>query len=125
MLSIFAIASFGLPGTANFVGEFLVLVGTSYGGMLKVLLAMGGIVLAAAYMLWMLQRVALGKPSTPAGAMLPDLGAREILTLAPLVIVVFAVGLFPAAITEALELTVNGLVEQATAVAEATGSISD
>ena len=125
LLSIFAIASFGLPGTGNFVGEFLVLVGTSYGGMLKVLLAMGGIVLAAAYMLWMLQRVALGQPSTPAGSMLPDLGAREILTLAPLVVVVFAVGLFPAPLTETLELTVNGLVEQATAVLEAVGTPSD
>ena len=125
MLSIFAIASFGLPGTANFVGEFLVLVGTSYGGMLKVLLAMGGIVLAAAYMLWMLQRVALGKPSSSAGAMLPDLGAREILTLAPLAIVVFSVGLFPAPLTETLELAVSGLVEQAAAALEGVGTASD
>ncbi len=115
LLSVFAIASFGLPGTGNFVGEFLVLVGTSYVSMLKVLLAMGGIVLAAAYMLWMLQRVALGQPRTPGGALLPDLGAREMLTLAPLVIVVFGVGLFPGVLTEVLELTVNGLVEQALA----------
>lgn len=125
LLSVFAIASFGLPGTANFVGEFLVLVGTSYGGMLKVLLAMGGIVLAAAYMLWMLQRVALGRPSSPTGAALPDLGAREILTLAPLVIVVFLVGLYPAAVTEMLDSTVNGLVEQTTVALEAIGSASD
>ena len=125
LLSVFAIASFGLPGTANFVGEFLVLVGTSYGGMLKVLLAMGGIVLAAAYMLWMLQRVALGRPASPTGAALPDLGAREILTLAPLVIVVFLVGLYPAAVTEMLDSTVSGLVEQTTVALEAIGSASD
>ena len=122
LLSIFSIASFGLPGTANFVGEFLVLVGTSYGGMLKVLLAMGGIVLAAGYMLWMLQRVALGQPFTPSVAMLPDLGAREILTLAPLAIVVFVVGLYPRVLAEVLERTVSGLVEQSTAVLGAIGS---
>ena len=124
LLSIFSIASFGLPGTANFVGEFLVLVGTSYGGMLQVLLAMGGIVLAAAYMLWMLQRVALGRPSTPAVAMLPDLGAREILALAPLAIIVFAVGVFPAALSETLDSTVSSLVDLVTAVLEGIGSPS-
>ena len=124
LLSIFSIASFGLPGTANFVGEFLVLVGTSYGGMLKVLLAMGGIVLAAAYMLWMLQRVALGQPTSRAAAMLPDLGPREILILVPLAIVVFAVGLFPGVLTEALDSTVSVLVEQTTAVLETTVSPS-
>ena len=64
-LCLFAVASFGLPGTSNFIGEFLVLVGTSYTSFAKVLLAMGGIVLAAAYMLWMLQRVMLGPAADP------------------------------------------------------------
>ena len=64
-LCLFAVASFGLPGTSNFIGEFLVLVGTSSHSFAKVLLAMGGIVLAAAYMLWMLQRVMLGPAAVP------------------------------------------------------------
>ena len=81
-LCIFSVASFGLPGTSNFIGEFLVLIGTSYTSFPRVLLAMGGIVLAAAYMLWMLQRVALGKASTRAAEVLPDLSAREMATLA-------------------------------------------
>ena len=66
-LCLFSVAAFGLPGAANFIGEFLVLVGTSYRSFVMVLLAMGGIVLAAAYMLWMLQRVTLGAGSNARG----------------------------------------------------------
>ena len=69
-LCLFSVASFGLPGTSNFIGEFLVLVGTSYKSFVMVLLAMGGIVLAAAYMLWMLQRVMLGQAPTRAVSLL-------------------------------------------------------
>lgn len=117
LLSIFAMASFGLPGMGNFTGEFLVLLGTSFGGMLKVLLAMSGIVLAAAYMLWMLQRVALGQ--TPASLeSLPDLNKREVFTLAPLVVGVFVVGLIPGTLTKKLDSTVKGLLERSPATIE-------
>ena len=111
-LSIFSVASFGLPGTANFVGEFLVLVGTSYENMAMVLLSMGGIVLAAAYMLWMLQRVMLGKTSERS-AVLTDLTAREILTLAPLAIIVFVVGVYPGPLMEMMASSVNEIVQLA------------
>ena len=95
-LCLFSVAAFGLPGAANFIGEFLVLVGTSYRSFVMVLLAMGGIVLAAAYMLWMLQRVTLGQAATQAAALLPDLSLRETVTLIPLAILIFWVGLYPA-----------------------------
>ena len=111
-LSIFSVASFGLPGTANFVGEFLVLVGTSYENMAMVLLSMGGIVLAAAYMLWMLQRVMLGKTSEQS-AVLTDLTAREVLTLAPLAIIVFVVGVYPGPLMEMMAGGVNEIVQLA------------
>ena len=111
-LSIFSIASFGLPGASNFIGEFLVLVGTSYMSFPKVVLAMGGIVLAAAYMLWMLQRVVLGQASTRAVALLPDLNARETATLVPLVILVFLVGLYPGPLMEMLDASVTNLLQQ-------------
>ncbi len=121
-LSIFSVAAFGLPGTANFVGEFLVLAGTSYGGMLKVLLAMGGIVLSASYMLWMLQRVALGRVPTRMVESLPDLGPREVLTLAPLVAIVIAAGVYPGPILEVLDVAVAGIVSGAeAALASAAG----
>ena len=111
-LAIFSVASFGLPGTSNFIGEFLVLVGTSYMSFPKVLLAMGGIVLAAAYMLWMLQRVVLGQASTRAVALLPDLHPREIATLVPLVILVFLIGVYPGPLMEMLDASVTNLLEQ-------------
>jgi NADH-quinone oxidoreductase subunit M len=81
-----------------------------------VLLAMGGIVLAAAYMLWMLQRVALGKVSTPVVALLPDLSARETVTLTPLVLMIFGVGLYPSPLMEAMDASVVSLVQRMSGV---------
>ena len=111
-LCVFSVAAFGLPGTANFIGEFLVLFGGSHTSFVRVLLAMGGIVLAAAYMLWMLQRVALGKASTKEAALLPDLDMRETATLVPLAILVFILGLYPGPLMELMDSSVTSLVEQ-------------
>ena len=112
LLAVFSVAAFGLPGTANFIGEFLVLIGASHTSFPRVLLSMGGIVLAAAYMLWMLQRVVLGQASTRASSLLPDLDMREMATLVPLVIMVFFVGVYPAPLMELLDVSVASLVEQ-------------
>jgi NADH-quinone oxidoreductase subunit M len=123
-LSIFSVASFGLPGASNFIGEFLVLIGTSYTSFVRVLLAMSGIVLAAAYMLWMLQRVALGE--TPQKiALLPDLSARETATLVPLVIMIFLVGLYPGPLMEMLDASVLNLLEQTRGVIPAEVAVLD
>jgi len=111
---LFSVASFGLPGTCNFIGEFLVLVGTSYKSFLMVILAMGGIVLAAAYMLWMLQRVVLGEPSTKAAAVLPDLNRRELVTVIPLAILVFVIGVYPGPLMEMMDASVTSLIQQTT-----------
>lgn len=110
LFCIFSVASFGLPGTCNFIGEFLVLVGTSYRSFVMVLLAMGGIVLAAAYMLWMLQRVALGPVATGEGAALPDLTVRELATVVPLAVIVFFIGLYPSPMLSMMNASVLGLV---------------
>jgi NADH-quinone oxidoreductase subunit M len=112
LLCLFSVASFGLPGTANFIGEFLVLVGTSTISFVLVLLAMGGIVLAAAYMLWMLQRVALGQPTNPAILRLPDLSRREMITVLPLAVAVLFVGLYPGFLLEIMDASVTNLVDQ-------------
>ena len=111
LLCLFSVASFGLPGTGSFIGEFLVLLGTSEQNMIMVILAMGGIVLAASYMLWMLQRVALGEPATPAAAGLSDLTAREAVTLVPLAIVTILVGVYPAPLMEIMDCCVAKLVQ--------------
>jgi len=112
LFCLFSVASFGLPGTCNFIGEFLVLIGTSFKSFVMVLLAMSGIVLAAAYMLWMLQRVALGKPNTKAASLLSDLGPREMMTLIPLAVLVFWIGLYPGPLMEMMDASVTSLVQK-------------
>ena len=117
---MFSVAAFALPGTANFVGEFLVLVGTSYANLLMVVLAMGGIVLAASYMLWTFQRLILGSPATPMAASLRDMTPRETATLLPLAMIVFAAGVFPVPLLETMQVTVAHIVDQAAQVARLT-----
>lgn len=122
LLCLFSVASFGLPGTCNFIGEFLVLVGTSSDSFVKVLLAMGGIVLAAAYMLWMLQRVAFGRSRTAFAARLPDLNWRETVTMIPLVVMVFWIGLYPGPFLNVMDASVSHLVQHATGTLGLEGS---
>ncbi len=111
-LSLFSVASFALPGTGNFIGEFLVLTGVSYVSIVMVVLAMGGIVLAAAYMLWTLQRVALGEPNTEAARHLSDINFKETVALVPLAIMVFVIGLYPRPLLNAMDTTVTELVQR-------------
>ena len=111
---LFSVAAFGLPGTCNFIGEFLVLVGTSYVSFVMVLISMGGILLAAAYMLWMVQRLVLGEPSTEAAKVLPDLSNRELATLIPLAILVLCIGLYPGPLMEMMDASVIHLIQQTT-----------
>ena len=125
LLCLFSVASFGLPGTCNFIGEFLVLVGTSFKSFVMVLLAMGGIVLAASYMLWMFQRVALGQPNTKAAALLPDLSPRELLTVIPLAVLVFVVGLYPTPMLNIMDSSVTHLVQQMELVQPLDASFAD
>ncbi|MBT3514165.1 MAG: NADH-quinone oxidoreductase subunit M, partial [Nitrospina sp.] len=110
----FSVAAFGLPGTCNFIGEFLVLVGTSYVSFAMVFISIGGIILGAAYMLWMVQRVVLGEPSTEAAKVLPDLSNRELATLIPLAILVICIGLYPGPLMEMMDASVTHLIQQTT-----------
>jgi NADH-quinone oxidoreductase subunit M len=108
VLSIFTVASFGLPGTGNFVGEFLVLVGThSY---LMIVLVLAGIMLAATYMLGMFQRLALG-PVSAQSATLHDLNRREMACVIPLVLAVFVIGLYPNSMLDLMDASVTTLVQ--------------
>jgi len=109
---LFSVATFGLPGTCNFIGEFLVLVGTSYISFAMVLISMGGILLAAAYMLWMLQRVVLGEPMTETAKALSDISKRELATVIPLAILVLGIGLYPGPLMETMNASVNYLIQQ-------------
>ncbi len=88
------LASIGLPGTNGFVGEWLSLLGAFQSQMAYGALAAFGVVLGAAYMLWVYQRVFFG-PANDLARRLPDLNGREMLVLLPLVVLIFWIGLFP------------------------------
>jgi NADH-quinone oxidoreductase subunit M len=94
-LVIFALSSLGLPGTNSFVGEFMVLIGTFLWSKIATAFASLGIILAAAYLLWMVQRVAFGVPAPHMLPKLRDVNLREMVTLVPLVLLIFMIGLFP------------------------------
>lgn len=94
-LVIFALSSLGLPGTNSFVGEFMILAGTFLWSKIAAALASLGIILAAAYLLWMVQRVAFGVPAPHMLPKLRDVNLREMVTLVPLVVLIFLIGLFP------------------------------
>jgi NADH-quinone oxidoreductase subunit M len=93
-LVVFALSSLGLPGTNSFIGEFLVLVGAFRAAPAVAALAALGIILAAVYLLWMVQRVVWGS-TRPSLERLPDLTWREAVTLVPLVVLVFWIGVYP------------------------------
>jgi len=80
--------------------------------MVMMICVVPGVVLAAAYMLRMLQKVAYGGTSNPDHSQLKDLGLREILTLAPLLFFVFWIGLHPEPFTRVLDASVKHLLEQ-------------
>ncbi|MFW5738963.1 MAG: complex I subunit 4 family protein [Myxococcota bacterium] len=98
---IVTMASVGVPGTNGFVGEFLVIMGTytspylgKFAGVDAVLAAFG-VILAAIYMLSVVQKVFFGPLKNPKNFKLPDLTTRETVALAPLVIMIFVIGFFP------------------------------
>jgi len=98
IFGFFVFASGGLPGLSGFVGEFLALAGTFVANPLAAAVATFVMILAAAYLLWMFQRVVLGEPSAFLLGLkhhLTDMTPTEIVTLAPLGAMVVVFGLFP------------------------------
>ena len=94
ILAFCSFGSLGLPGMTGFIAELSVLTGTFNASPLIAGLALIGIVITAAYMLWMLQRVILG-PLNPKWAKLPDANGREIFSLVPLMILMLFFGIYP------------------------------
>ena len=110
VFSVFTVASFGLPGTGNFIGEFLVLFGISFHSYTLVLLVLAGIVVGAAYMLWMLQRLVLD-PVSPLSSTLVDLNRREMVCVIPLAVAIFVIGLYPTFMLDLMQVSVTTLVQ--------------
>ncbi len=95
IFGVFMLASVGLPGLSGFVGEFLVLLGSFNANVAIGTIATLGIILGAAYTLWMFQRVIFGSLKNPEWLKLPDVSAIEVATLLPLMLFVIWIGVFP------------------------------
>jgi NADH-quinone oxidoreductase subunit M len=108
---IMTMSSIGLPLLNGFIGEFTIMMGALQQNIWWAVIGGSGIVLGAAYMLWLYQRTMFGKNENPANQSLLDLNARELATLIPLIIVAFWIGLYPAPFFAVLEKPVNKLVE--------------
>jgi NADH-quinone oxidoreductase subunit M len=110
---IVTFSSIGLPGTNGFVGEFLILVG-AFESELRVftVFATTGVILAAVYMLWMFQRVMMGKLTNPKNENLKDLSAREVTIMMPLLIFIFWIGIYPNTFLDKMNPALENMIKQ-------------
>jgi len=107
---LFTMASVGLPGTAGFVGEFLVIVGAYKVNIWVALLAASGMVLGAAYMLYLYRRVIFGGITRADLRSILDLSPREAAVFAPLVVLTLWMGIYPSSFTDFFDQSVQGLI---------------
>jgi NADH-quinone oxidoreductase subunit M len=107
---IVTLSSIGLPGTNGFVGEFLILLG-SYESSLRwyTIIAASGVILSAVYMLWMFQRVMFGEVN-PRNLTIKDLNLREMVVMAPLIVLIFVMGLFPTPFIETMTPAIDRMI---------------
>jgi NADH-quinone oxidoreductase subunit M len=116
---IVSLSSMGLPGLNGFVGEFTILLGAfgagqagifGNNGVLYAAFAAAGVILAAVYILYMFQKMFLGPLTNEKNENLKDLNAREIITLVPLLVLIFWIGLYPKPFFDLIGPTVENLV---------------
>jgi NADH-quinone oxidoreductase subunit M len=109
---LFMLASVGLPGTSGFIGEFLVMTGTFQVNTWVAALITTGIILGAAYMLWLYRRVIFGELTKDSLKNIVDLNPREALVFAPLVALVLWMGIYPSSFLAVMEPSVGKLMQQ-------------
>ncbi len=124
------LASLALPGTAPFISEFLVLIGTFTVNPTVAVIATVGIILAAAYVLWMVQRTVQGtlNPAlTEASAMSKDISVREKVVVAPLILLLLLLGFYPKPVTDVINPAVTATMQDVGAEdpAPAVGSVTE
>ncbi len=107
---VFALAGLGLPGTSGFLGEFLVLTGTFQKNYLAAMVATFGVILGAAYMLWLTKRVIFGHIKNDQIKNLDDVNRSELLMLIILAALVIFFGFYPAPLMETLNVSVDNLI---------------
>ena len=109
---IVALSSIGLPGMNGFVGEFLILLGIFQVNGLWAACATSGVILAACYILWMFQRVMFLELKNPENMKLKDMNIRELITIVPLLVLIFWIGLYPKPFMKTFDASVNNLVSK-------------
>ncbi|MFQ5551431.1 MAG: NuoM family protein, partial [Gemmatimonadales bacterium] len=112
VLTLVALSSIGLPGTNGFIGEFLVLLGSFGRYPVATVIATTGVIFAAAYLLWALQRLIFNKLDKPENKGLKDLSLREMFVLGPLVALIIWIGVYPKPFLERIEASVAAFVVQ-------------
>ncbi len=105
-------ASIGLPGLNGFVGEFLVLIGSFPSLPIHTIIAASGVVLAAIYLLWAYERTFTGMPDKPENEKMLDLNLREKLILAPLVLLMLLLGLYPKILLDRVEPSTEAVLDR-------------
>lgn len=113
---LFTMASVGLPGTSGFVGEILVLVGSWQAMPLATMGAATGLILGAAYMLFLYRRVMFGEVTNPEVAHMKDMSAREWLYFVPLVVGVMWLGIHPVSMSKSISPSIKHLLTQTNVV---------
>ena len=107
---VFALAGLGLPGTSGFLGEFLILTGTFQKSYLIAMIATFGVVLGAAYMLWLTKRVIFGETKNNEVKSLKDVNNLEITMLAPLAFFIILFGFYPAPLMDTMNVSIDNLI---------------
>jgi NADH-quinone oxidoreductase subunit M len=107
---VMTMSSIGLPTLNGFIGEFLILQGAFIANIWWAVVAGSGVVLGAAYMLWLYQRTMFGKVENPKNEQLPDMSLREVATFVPLIILAVWIGIYPKPFLDRLAPTVNTVV---------------
>ncbi len=110
-LMIASLSSIGLPGMNGFVGEIMIMIGSFMVKPLYGILAAGGVILSAVYMLWMYQRVMFGPVTHEENRSLKDLSIREIIILIPLVFLIFWIGIYPKPLIGKYKKSVDVIVQ--------------
>tara|TARA_B100001121_G_scaffold283526_1_gene277674 strand:+ start:36 stop:1151 length:1116 start_codon:yes stop_codon:yes gene_type:complete len=111
LLMIFVLASLGLPGTSGFIGEFLILMGAFKDNFLVAVIASIGVILGAAYILWLYKRVVFGKIINQDLKQMIDLNRSELFILSSLAIPILFFGFYPDPLISTIEVSINDLIE--------------
>ena len=112
---VICLSSLGLPGLNGFVGEFLILLGAFRMDAVVAAIAALGVILAAVYLLWMYQRVLFGPITNEKNRGMKDLSAREFWVLAPVIVLIVWIGVYPNPFLRKLDVSVSELMERVNA----------